>query len=483
MPYTLHQKAILCAQGLTGSVNADDSECAMAMETLFGDSGEQATVQEVMIRAHDMKKRGELVEDRATGRMQSRLAPPVSQDQIADVLRVTRNRGPKNNYDLWLEVAVPAMAQAAGGPQAKSETSRRLADRLGFKGMVQRDLEMRGITIVDRMEMTTWVEANSQRSGLSEQVIPLDMAPVSNAFTGSGAFPSALGGVLDVLLTDIPGSPEVTFPRWSRRMMDAEDFRPQSLCAIGGVGELTLNMTTKSPAEMNINEESGLLVNDIYDGQISWTPQQQSNGPDVLAMGIEVLNRSHDLTLERLHFNRLMSAEIDNGFDGNPIFSSGTLGSFTPSARGNIIATSGGGPSSAQFGLMRKHGRGQVQNKTLEDGSWAKFYPGALKAILFGSDWEEQAYEACPQPREGEKNYRPEPIFMPMLDEQADTKNWFGIFSAAAFMVHVFQRGYGPNGKSIAWRDPLTGVLHVKKEGRFGCGTLHPQCGIRNNGA
>ncbi len=490
MEFTEAHKAGLCGSGMVSSIYASDEECSNAMVMLYGPNYADVKSADIGVEAYRQMQSGALVKDPVTGRMQSRLRPSVTSDQVKEALTGTKARGPQSNYDRWLEVMAPALAQAFGGPKAQTEEARRLAINSGARGIIAKDLALRGIEATQAEEMSTWLKANaSHGSAVSGDVangalVPLDGSLVMNAYTGLGQFPSALGGVLDIVLHGAGGKPDITFPRWSYQVTDAEDFRPQVLCAISGVQEFSLNMTGNLPTQANPTEESGLLYNSLYDQQIIWTPQMQSGGGGTLGLAINGLQHGHDLTLERMHANKLISSTSDLGFDGQVVFSDGTLGSYSPSARGNAIVSSGSGPTAAAIRDMRERAGNQVMNKLCSDGvSYQKFYPGAMSAILVGSYWAEEAYSACPQPSQGQTAFWPEPIHMPLIDDGPDKKLWYSTFGAAPFMAHVFQRGFGPKGRNTVWLNLLNGSLHCRKEGRFGVTVVHPQCGMVNYGS
>jgi hypothetical protein len=468
--------------GVLPENTCDDAVDGFVQSTMSGTGASLADVT-----ADDVFER---MEQLGTGKLIKRQTRPVlSSERLKSALSGSNSRGPTRNYDLFLEVAIPALAQAMGGPKAESMKAQQMAERLGAKGIMRADLEIRKVPVSSDGEILwTWIKANAAFGSAAHGMqIPLDASLVQNAYTGAGAYPAMLGGVLDVFIRDAAAAPEITYTKWSHRITDAEDFRAKGVASICGIRPFSLNMSGKPFSQTDHGEEAGLISNDNYDSGFTWTPDMQANDIGSLAMGFKALRVGHDLTLENLHTAKLIAASTSSlaanelGFDGEPIFSDGDLSAITPSARGNWIAKGAGSPSMSQFREMRRRGRVQVLNKIRGDGGYTAMHAGALSKILIGSEWEEAAYSSCPAGKD-RNEYLPEPIFVPGLDDHPEPKKWLGIFGAAPAFIHVFQVGYGRQGKFTVWLDPLTGCLHVKCEGRFGVAVLHPQQMVLNEG-
>lgn len=402
-----------------------------------------------------------------------------------------------SEYDNWMQICVEAMAQRSGGPeashpQAKIWANRRTAD------IAREDLKRKGLSASgsDGEVIANWTRSCAGPGGVVN-LEPGTPTMSGGAYTGAASFPNALGGVLNIVFMGTMKTNKITFPQWSRRLPDAPDFRPSTIFSLGGEDEFDLNMTAKEPMQADIAEESTQIFNDRYDKQFIWTPVMQANDNGALAQGVQNLRMGHDFTLERLHYNLLVGGTSNLGPDGQIVFTSGTLAAQTPAARGNAITSGGGGPTDAQLTSMGQYASNQVWNKLNEDGTtYKRLYTGDVSKVLVSHYWRYEAIRNLTPFGQLPETKAPvtdatvnifrgsiQPIYMPLLNEQADPKYWYAIYDAADFIVHVFQTGYGMGGKQTVVVNMVTGAVQVVWEGRFGATYVRPQQCILNYGS
>lgn len=302
-------------------------------------------------------------------------------------------------------------------------------------------------------------------------------------FNRPGDFPNLLsnlaGKVMDLALQ----LADPTYPIYSHRIPDKDDFRPINVLRGGQFDALDLIIDGKPASELAMAEEAGgWLQIDRYANKVGLTPIMLANDDlDSWSQQIASLAYAHEQTLNRLCLSLVTTNVVL--LDGTALFDN---------SRGNIVA-SGGAPSSTQAGYHRNlhllqtgvNGQGKVRT------------PPAIALVPVElADEAEQTYlspgvllEAALKRPSSDTNInvhrgKVRPVVEPELSD-ASAEAWYTFANPAIrpVIAHVFMTGYGPGGRRSTWFDQDTETRYTKLEGRFAAAAVSGRGAVRNPGS
>lgn len=304
-----------------------------------------------------------------------------------------------------------------------------------------------------------------------------------NASSGSNpgyASPSRYPALLDNLAFKIFAKSmevtETTYRRWCGRGDSVPDFEMHTIYSSGEFPLMSPREDGEKSKEATFGEEVNWVQVDNLAMHVKLTPRMIVNDArSFFSRKLAGLQKSHDLTLNQMMVNLLVSQEILPSTN-QPLFSQTTH---------NNIVTAGSAPSVAQLDVMRKLLR---QQKTVDGEHSARL---SLDWMLVPTTHETTAQQVClrspAQVAEtvGNKNVFAgtiDPIVEPELDQFSTDQYYAGSnpMSAAA-ILYLFLRGY-ENGRIQRWYDPSTGCWFWEIQGAFGGGIANYRPILRNNG-
>jgi len=291
-------------------------------------------------------------------------------------------------------------------------------------------------------------------------------------------YPNILSATVGKMMDLALQSNTSTFREWCAEMPAVPDFKPKTIIAVGGFGELPYIPDGDPVVQSKRAEEASFIAVDSYGDKAILTPVMIAN--DDLGFFNETLSDkviAHELTLNRLCVNLLLGNP--NAADGNPLFGSVHAN--------RITAGSGGAPSVSQTNSMRALMRAQT-----DVGAQRKMRVGP-RIALFGSNWEtaaDQVYNVAPDgvyynADTSVNVFRSKitPILEQQIDDGTSLLPWYllGDPREVRAIVFCFQTGF-EGGKVLMYFDPERRSRIYQIEGRFAAAIRNWRGIVRNSG-
>lgn len=311
-----------------------------------------------------------------------------------------------------------------------------------------------------------------QLGGVGATVFAAD----GGAYSRPGDFPNLLSNLAGKMMDQSLQLADVTYPLWTGKLPDINDFKPHTVLQVGHFDELDLILDDDEAKQLKLAEElSGWIQIDRFGNSFGLTPVMVANDDlDAFGEGLKSMAVAHEYTLNRLCVG-LVTGNVTL-LDGNALFDN--------TNHVNDI-TSGGVPSVAEVSKMREKHRAQpgVGGK-----GKVKTPPKiALVPTLLETEAEQVLLPNTMYPAtDATVNvFRGKvlPVVEPELDA-ASTKKWYTFADPKIrrVIVHAFQTGYGRLGRRTTWFEPSRETRYYKLEGRFAAAVAGHRGAVRNAG-
>ncbi len=299
------------------------------------------------------------------------------------------------------------------------------------------------------------------------------------SFNRAGDFANLLSNLAGKILDRAIQLAEVTYHRWSQKMMDLPDFKPATVLSAGMFDQLDEVNDDDESQQLKFSEQlRGWLQVARFANKVGMTPVMLANDDlDGFIQQLLSLAFAHENTINSLNIDVLVANQALP--DGIAMFHLD---------HGNLI-TPGGAPNATQAEAMRLSHRKQTGVGT------NKKIKSLPRKVLCPSDQEtaaKQTYYTMAQLAEVKQpttdaNINTHRGTMTDIIVESDlddisTAQWYTFDSNIRSIVHAFQRGYGRGGRRQSWFEPSRKTRYIELEGRFGSAAIGHRGVCRNDG-